>query len=757
MPTTINFGGSDATPIVVGSQRVSTRARWADNWTVQPDLHCLEATWSCAPSLPTATLVWDYGKILRETADAYATVAKKTGLHRGYVKVEFDTDFNAALNRWNTRTWYGVIELEVDDILGAIVDPRSRPPLHHVTGHQTFQCFGMETLLRTANVRRSWFKDHAGATQQTERRVPFNSRGQANRTAAKVGGAYLFEHDLRNALFWNTADIVEYTLARLTPRDNADATLVPFTLDATLNLPAWDKPQLGTEDATAYSILERMIDRRRLFLWWLEVEAGENINDPDNVVLKFNTMTRNAVTIDLPAAADIPANTRQINLICDQDQATTYSVRDSDVARYDVIVCYGADELSVGSFSYVDTTLSDGWTAAHQTAYDAGGVIAGQTRKVQEQRNRDARSRPELAKVYSHFRIPLAWDGRVGNGIGGGKTPLFAKTVGGGWPFYYPETFIRPTLPLFQGVDYSGNVLTTGVTEPADHREEMETLAVFKRPDTGTWIKAENMGANADGELLTKATENTHFSVHVRVPPHSHAVELKVSGAPQHAIATQTFVPNAADKPLGAWTFYSGMIVTLCLPTGRRVQGRYPAADPANVDAVRYLLIDAGEEYREVYVAPGTVVGVSQTGTLQRCNGGWVPKPGQDDATHQLTAIAKIAAAWYTNPHRVLVLETQRLRSDLGLGDMIITLGDPAVPGGNNQTLNSPITEIKISWPRGTPAATSPPTMTITTFAGELDPLSFAPMPLIQPPPVAPPKRSAAWEATAAYLAGKDK
>jgi hypothetical protein len=93
------------------------------------------------------------------------------------------------------------------------------------------------------------------------------------------------------------------------------------------------------------------------------------------------------------------------------------------------------------------------------------------------------------------------------------------------------------------------------------------------------------------------------------------------------------------------------------------------------------------------------------------------------------------------------------MRTDIGLGDMIETLGDPAVAGGNNQTLNSPVTEIKISWPKGTPDSTPAPTMSFTTFAGELEPVPFGPV-AGEKVEQATPERSPVWEATKQYVLG---
>jgi len=723
MATTVRFSKDGL--YRVGAQRVYTRAAWDGAWTLQSHLHCLEAAWSCSPSMPTATLAYDYGWIKRENAVQFRKFAKLSGLRRGYVKVEMDVDQNAA-GSWRTSRWVGVIELEIDDMLGAIVSASSRPQVHDICGHQTFVAYGLERLLAETRYLTTHFATVAGAEATTAARVAFNSRGRRNRTRADFGGVKLFDSSRAGAEKWSTRDIVKHLLARHSPRNAAGAVSVPFSLAADgPDLPDWDSPEVSTDEATTYSLLSRLIDRRRLFLWWAEYDSTAN-----DVKIRLATMTPQAVPLGFPGSSPIPANSQQVDVVSDDDQLTSSVVRDSDVQRYDVVVCRGADELSVGSFSVADATLVRSWTTTEQTLYDQAATTQpdypAKPTKVQQRMNADARNAPSLDAVYCRFEIAETWDGRCKNGEGAAATPLFPNPAGGVWDVYMPEASIRLTLPLKKGVDYKDSQINLGVVEPPA-ADEMEPLVVFKRPDTGTWVRAEDQG-QVSGLEHVEEKENLHWSCSVHVRPNSQAIDVRVSGQPQHVIASNVFQPRPVDPPAGGWRYDTGMIATLCLPNGRRVQGQWPMEAPDNHDTVKTLELDAGDHYRRIYVAPGTVVGVSKAGGLIRTFGGYIPQPGQYDHQAQLTAMAKIAHGWYSVEHRVLVIETHRMTTELQIGQLVVRIGDQAVPGGANQLLNSPITEIKISWPKGTAESTPAPTQSITTWAGELDAIRAQPL-----------------------------
>jgi len=163
------------------------------------------------------------------------------------------------------------------------------------------------------------------------------------------------------------------------------------------------------------------------------------------------------------------------------------------------------------------------------------------------------------------------------------------------------------------------------------------------------------------------------------------------------------------------------MCATLAISSGRCVQAQYPETAPADKDCVRTYVLDVGDSFEAVYVVPQTVVGVKADGSLLRSTGGWLYR--QANAIEHLAALAKVAAAWYTIPHYVVSLDTQRLTTEIGLGDLIARVGDPRGSNDHQLDANAPVTEIRVEWPLSEGDRPAPPTMSVQTFAGELDPM----------------------------------
>jgi hypothetical protein len=723
--TTIDFGYGGIRE--VGDHRVYTRAHWNETWQRIDHLQCLEAVWCCAPTLPTATLAWRYGSISQIDEPGFIWYAKKSNVSRLFVKIEIDMYREYEWHEWQTKTWYGAIDLNDDTLWGA----RDAAGAFS-SGEQLFTAYGLEKLLADHWILHSYFD---GSTTKTARALTFNDGGHANRSLSK-DGSYVFASDPDWSEHWSSADVVEYLLALQTPRDNGDAIRIPFALDSAHNIPTWDRPELAQEGQTTYSLIERVINRKRLLLWWLEVESPEEEEDPDNVVLHTETLVARDVIVPLPGASAIPANAHQKRLLFNQDQLTVAVLRDDSVQRYDQVVCRGARRRSVGSFSVTDATIEPGWVAADETAYEEGASgsagYAGLGTKEKQKKNRDARDVPKLERVFSFFRLPTTWNKKVKNGEGGDANPLFPAADGGaaGEPIYFPTLAFEQSLPLIKGIDYSGDAVKNGTyEEPKRDREELSSLVFLKRQETRydttvRWVDAETLADTLTAEE-SNSDANNRFSASVRVPPDSRGVFVRVhGGVGQHAIATADFTRLPVDEHPGGYNFRDGMILTLSLPDDRHVEGVWPATPPANVDAIRKLVIDAGDGYRKDYVAPGTVVGAKNDGSLLRSTGGHIPKVSPDDDEARLKALAKIAAAWYCVTHFVLRLETKRLRTDIAIGDLVTEIGDPAAVNGHHHVINSPVTEIGVRIPRDG----GDPVMLVLTWAGELDPLQIMPV-----------------------------
>lgn len=722
-PTEVRFGPGGV--IKHQAPTVYTRRRWADSWVIDDALTPTSVAWSCLPTMPTASFVVHYGKVRWFEDASWREQDKLRHMTRRYVKVVVpmqDDGTGAYLN----RTWHGVLQVTVDNHDGVVFTTSGGSTTALASGVQQLTAFGMESLLSTYPARKHWF-EFAGGSRITEQSIAFNCRGRGNRSASKVDGSYIFTDVTAAAPFWSTYDIVEYLLQKHAPVDGNGDTQVPFGIHSGAWLPDWDDPQIDPAEQTTLGLLMRVASRQRLISAWFDVA------DDGTVELHADSIVPADVTVSIPGRsnAKVPANSTQLKIICDDDQATQLGVKESDLPIYDAVVAIGGPEINVGTFAFLDGTLETNWDSTRENEYEAAAsTAAGYAalgEKLKQKANAAARSSPRLDAVFSYFKIPRTWDQKCGNGENeGGTNALFPGPVSGAIAVYYPTMFVEGQLPLLAGGDYSStNVENAATGETEDMLERLPPLVFMKSPDDARWMRIEDIGNAADLEV-ERAAAFGQFSVYAHVPPESHGFTLRVAGAPQHAIAYGDFTRLAGvDPDTGQWSFRTGMCATLAIPSGRRVQARYPESDPADVDCVRTYLLDLGDSFESVYVCPQTVVGVKADGSLHRSTGGWLYRPA--NTLEHLAALAKIAAAWYTIPHYVVSLETQRLTNEIGLGDLITRIGDPRGDNPHQLDANAPVTEIRVEWPLTEGDRPGSPTMSVQTFAGELDPIQIQP------------------------------
>lgn len=752
MPDTLVFRDIDATQL--GVPRVYTRARWADAWAEQPHLHPEETIWSTSPTMPTAQLVWPYGRVVQPDASSYSFVDKLDWIPGRYVKIEMPCELDDAATAaagepvFRNRYWFGLIEQIIDDQLGTHDYPQfnaqGRPAgtRNTATGTQRFVCFGMEQLLARHRIRTSVFDRGAGLVGN-DSTIPFNlPGGRGNRGLVEYDGAYAFYYDLdggaANVSTWNTREIVRYLLRRQSPRDTLNARAIKWRVaaDSIDLLPNWDLPFLDQDNATTLSLLQRVVDRRRLLSFWFDVvtDAGEDI-----VEMHVATIVPNDVPLTIAPTAKIVAAANQVVLDYDRDPATHGYVRDSEIGLYDQVVARGARLCTVATFSHIDGTLAKAWTPGDQTRYEYGAQATANFSTAglaeQQRRHAAARSDPRLEDVFARFRIPPTWDQRTGDGFGGIFFDAFPSSSGP-VPIYYPSMGLRSSLPLAPKVDYSGDRVSLGLAAAAEPKGELEYLPIqsyWKRPVADAdgvrrWMRGDEIGKTALLEGIDPE-DAQRISIHAHAIPGSHSVVFRVSGGPQHAIAAGDFSKAPEDEQPGGWTYRGGAAcVTLALDWGLHVEGIWPPLKPPGKDAIRVLVVEAGQHYERIYVAPMTVVGVSDDGALVRSNGGWIERPS--NCVVRLEDFAHLAHAWYSIPHQVATVESRRLvsASSIDLGWLVTSVGDPTKPGNPAaKTVNATVTQIKVRWEQAADADPDGPSMTIDTFAGELDALSIGP------------------------------
>lgn len=742
-------------------QVVYIRAAWEDEWQLAPYLHCDRVTWSCAPTIPSAQLTWDYGALSREDAINNPRLTAPTlprDLDRWYVRIVIDTepfaylDSEGDLVRETTREWVGVIRFCEHQPSGDIANGDELI----AGGHQVFTAYGMEQMLAETFVLSSVWQLTApagdeGEEQRTYATWPFNplrrGRQTGNRSETKINGAYVFSRDPATSEKWTHADIAEYLIWWFNPPDRTGSWKVTFRIDpAELDrVISVEPPELDPTGQTVYALLCRMIDRRRLVCWWAEYDAEEN-----HVVIKTETMTDTNVVLPIAGSPMIPRNERRKRIYANMDPATTWADRWPASDPCDQVIVRGARRLSVGTFSFEEGTLEKGWSAAQETKYNKGASeeagYGDLDTDEKQRRNTEARSRPEVAAVHAQFRIPKTWNWQTGDGAGGGSySATFPSDVGSSLPVNYREMFVQQNLPLKEGVDYED--LTEPPSETNATGKLLPPLVVLKRPkkdeedeeEETRWVMAHKVGMNANLETKHRKA-NERFSAHVEVPEQYQGFVLKVLGQPQHVLAKYYFTdPLPVDEKVGDWDYYSGMRATLAVPDDRYCEGVYPESSLVpDLDLVRIKLIEHGERFRKDYLVPNTIVDVDTAGELVHSTGGFLPAETDDDDEHQLLALAKIAYQWYGRRHHVVALDSFRIKpkAALGIGDMITTIGSPPLEddsvSANTLDVKTVISQISVTIPKGLPrdGAAPRPQMSITTWCGELEPEPVQPAPL---------------------------
>lgn len=755
-PTTVTFG-----PVTgverLGAPVVSERTEWADPWVDVDHLYPEDVVWCCAPAMPTATLRWDYGRLRYANSPAgdFETVDKLRWEPGRYVRIavpcEIDVD-QAIANKRPTfvmRYWYGIVEQIIDEQHGAhereITVAGGGVRREWITGGtQRVLCVGLEQLLARHRIRTSFFDRGAGVTSN-DSVIAFNDRaGRGNRGTVDYDGANVFYYDL-DALpsvvnKWSTQHIVKYLLRRQTPLDHTGTRRIKFRLSsATANvLPDWDSPYIEQENSTTLSLLQRLISKQRLTTFWFDVVSD---GGTDYVELQADTITPKDVPITAHPGGKIPAATSQVVVEFDRDPATIGTVRDSGLQVFDVVVAQGVEQETICTLSHADSTLANHWLSGDQLRYQYAATTqtnyAASPLVAKQKFNEAVRSDPRLENVFARFRLPPTWDQLVGDGVGGAKSDAFPGDAGP-VPIYYPAATFATSLPMYPSVDYSADRVQTGAAVAAEKPLDRDRIAIqsyWRRPKADEdgrrrWYRGERIGQLCKIEGVDPE-DAERIVVHAHVVHDSHSIVLRVSGAPQHAIAWGDFQPLPEDEHAGEWSYKEGnACVTVAIKWGVRVEGQYPDIPPAK-EALRYLVIDAGDQYERHFVAPSTVVGVDDGGQLVRSTGGWLERPAK--VRDQLRDMARLAHAWYSVPHLVLTIDSRRLLSNdsISLGDLITRAGDAAVvPNGHTLDVNASVSEIRITWEQADSELPPGPRMTIQTFAGELDALSLAPRPM---------------------------
>ncbi len=686
--------GLDAAPFSIArAPTVQTRVAWGDAWGNTPGLYCDRLQLSAAPGLSRAELTLRYGVGIQYGSTTYAQVFEQE-LRDRYVRITPHDN--------STFSWVGVITEEIRDDYGPLVEGGIKP-----NGVQRFVAVGLELLLERTTIETAVYYDAGFAEpRRINRALGFNDRTgdsaferhlpRGNRKATpEAGGVYVFAGDLSTAEEWTATQIVEHLLEWHAPRDAAGLPRVPFILDSGGPDLAWLKPALrNVQGRSLLELLREIYDRRRLLSFYLIYDA-----DLDRVSLNPFTFA----SVDVVANDDgdvLPANALPASLNYDDQAVRSAQVRKTSAHSFQRVIFRGARRTCCCTLSYADGTLEADWSAADEAAYEAGASAAADYAALKTdqkaQRNDQARQAEALRRVYSFFKLPDDWDGQVGDGFAHGgamhaafpdlSDPNVAPEDADPLPHYWPGLRLQRALPLIECHDYSGTAIADGtVTDstPTGSYSPPRSMFAAIEVEAGKYQFVDRLSANADSELVASGEGGRRWNAHVYPQDAAPGIVLRCSTL-QHVLASATFDATQPSDVTADLNYAAGLLATVAIVGDCFAEGAWPdwpvALSPL-LDVAKILRVEAGDEFRLDYVAPGTVVDLVDGEPVRSTSGGFVV-----DDRNLLQSFARVAYEWYYNARRALSVTWRQILPHreiddgaplaLGLGQLVTTIGE---------------------------------------------------------------------------------
>lgn len=744
--TTLDFNAQGQ--VTVRDYTCYTRPAWrADvEWSPQPNLVVLETTWCLAPSYPVAAIEWRFG-LLRDIYEPTDAKQAKVWRQGGYYQVDPLNVLRHLVKivHGDGRIWVGVLENETEEQGGSHEGREDGESRLLDTGLQRWHAYGLEKLL-DQQIFTGVFEVGEDETARGKHALTFNDDGQPNRSALTYGdGAYVFagsETERAEREYWSTRQIVKHLLEHHQPRDEAEDPVLGAAPGLVLSgagvdvLPDWDRPTVATEGKSLYQLLVELIDHRQLRAWRVRYTEGASVTAADDSAeIHVVTATDKELDPEAPGGDPVPANPSLRNLEFETDPLTTVAFQKSELTAVDQLVVRGDRRRCVFTMDFdadAETpkpSIAEAWTSDDEADYFLGPeeVDEWADAGVRDRQLIAARHRAARPHVLAHWKLPDNWDGTTRNREDDGESYVNVFPDRVLFPLPDAAVELEPTLPLFAGVDYSEDKIADDSYTVGENPVEAPPLVLLS-PLTDFYVAANTSGltAGVESELVD---EDHALSCHVSTA--GRTLIVKTQNAPQHALDGANVNASLLDSDERVPLYNSTKMLATVSVRGDRIEVRHPPNGSVKVPAgrlIRRKYIDA-PGVGETYVAVGTVVGVTPIGLPKRTTKpGFIPPRSVDaDASHDLLAIAKLAAEHYLRPRRVATIRTHRFfdPDDLELGDFILRCGQDDSPA--KREVNGLLTQITYRTPLGDPEQTPPPEIELVTSHGELDALRLLP------------------------------
>lgn len=711
---------------------VSTKSAWTDRWTPQPFLRPLEAIVTVSPSISSARLVYTYGTVKRESADAYAQGNPLECLGY-YVKIEIFAPVYQP-GRRNPNPPLGIW-------IGQIVDDQRAPhggaEVADKAGDQVLTALGLEHLLRGVPIDASVVLDRnltgtlfVSEVKNVRTEFVFNQRQpgggrSGNRGRAEGLDTPIFTTERWPANDWAVPDMLQYVLTQFV---NAvrDPEAPQFKLGTVPVGFERIKPVYSPFGKTALEVFNELLDRRRGLGWYVDVgdadpvtngEAGSTTH-PFMEIHLFSASERLRTVGDGADAFVLPANPNKITrFYATEPRVADISIGESAVTRYATVRLIGAPVRVMFTVSYADGTLEPGWSYVgeeqnEEQNYLDGGVFTvpgygglSLTRRA-EANDRIRRESEALRRVYRQHRVPADWNWKVGYSANGGgmyavvpspdKLPGPSRLVMDR-PTSPDQTNAnkRPlrTLPLLVGGDYTVSPPTF-----SEVTGEFVEALVICLVDAGGSLMYRDVTRLLD-------PRGQWPEIRVRMLEDGIGFELDVDGnhMPHDLALNDSYWPSTPAALAAAGTQPS-----LSLPRPQRSLDYNTLLATLSVDSDTRPVVElnlTGDEnqatltiefpfYGFWYAAPHTVVGVHDSGDLKYIHS--ANRVLRDDMP-TLRLIAAFIEDWYSQVRRTLDL-TIRSYEYMPVGAMLMAVN----VGARSMQMNTIITAVAWDFSRRT-------------------------------------------------------
>ena len=694
--------------------QVWTKPSWSAPFTLRPDLIPVQSTWAAAPDVSTAALEYRYGLVYPPGNSVPVILDRITA--RGYwVLIRWQADDGSPID------WLGYAETPVT---------RDHTPARHGmpdTGRQTILCTGLLRALQHHYIDTTVYVDLADenkAARSGGTGTTFNAGDRGNRSANKLQLAgegpeahvFALPRDLE-ATWWSTRDIVEHLIAfhLPTPTSIAEDGGVPWSIPDLSALPTWDRPVIDTDLVDVASILDELLQPSRLLGY--AVGCSVTGSAPPTVTsITINPFTTLAAPLYLPAGV-LPANPVRLEIAAQYDPLTQITADADASGVVDQVIVQGPREIGIGTFaaSGENAAWEKGWSPDDEAAYATGASDADDWDAIDQDekrlRNEQLRTRGKglhkLADVFSLFTMRKDW-----NWSADGNSILMPQDGQPYRPCPLSVEFLADELPLYIGVDYSGDPAAVDESGGTDRMPPAWFYTLPGAPDT-------LLPMFRRSHETAKSVREIPFRDFTVTPTFEDgpAVRLRVSGAPQHAIAGKDFEGNDADVdqftvfgdyPPDTWR------VVIGVRGDRRPRYAIPSASAvAGLDVVRRKVITFDDHaLTAVHIAKDTVLGFKADGTPIKSDGGLLRNPEPI-----LRSLCQLFYRQLGQPRYTASITTGRRLSGLRVGAMLASIDT------ERHAINAPITSMSITAPLaedGSPAARATQTAHAAAYQGDV-------------------------------------